>query len=197
MAWSLWALTTICHQLGLDHHNRSQGTWSTFLGYSSQHFLKHWLKWGAKGFIFSGTWCLGLILTRKLSLIRKANSRIFSLSTPGLSFGLQTDHNLAETVIRTFPAQKNWFSIAPWFFHNSLVNDYVHFGLVNCAIIYRFRFRVLRHHEDQLGWASCLSPQGPKDWINNQAVITSIFFTPEWLPKSSRLKAQLWMQSVF
>jgi len=116
---------------------------------------------------------------------------------PGLSFGLQTDHNLAETVIRTFPAQKNWFSIAPWFFHNSLVNDYVHFGLVNCAIIYRFRFRVLRHHEDQLGWASCLSPQGPKDWINNQAVITSIFFTPEWLPKSSRLKAQLWMQSVF
>jgi hypothetical protein len=70
---------------------------------------------------------------------------------PGLSFGLQTHHNLVETVIHTFPAKKNWFSIAPWFFHNSLVNDYVHFGLVNCAIIYRFRVGVLRHCVDQLG----------------------------------------------
>jgi hypothetical protein len=33
-----------------------------------------------------------------------------------------------------------------------------------------------------------LTPQGPKDWINNQSVITSIFFPPEWLPKSSRLE---------
>jgi hypothetical protein len=39
----------------------------------------------------------------------------------GLSFGLQTDHNLAETVIRTFPAQQNRFIIAPSFFHNLLV----------------------------------------------------------------------------
>jgi hypothetical protein len=74
----------------------------------------------------------GLILTRKLSLIRKANSRIFSLRTPGLSFGLQTDDNLAETVIRTFPAQKDLFSIGPWFFCNLLINDSVHFGLVYC-----------------------------------------------------------------
>ncbi len=116
---------------------------------------------------------------------------------PGLSFGLQTYHNLVETVIRTFPAQKNWFSIAPWFFHNSLVNDYVHFGLVNCAIIYRFRVGVLRHHVDQLGWASCLSPQGPKEWINNQSLITSIFFTPEWLPKWSRLKPNYECKAFF
>jgi hypothetical protein len=54
------------------------------------------------------------------------------LRTRALSFGLQTDHNLAETVISTFPAQQNWFSIAPWFFQISLVNDSVDFGLVNC-----------------------------------------------------------------
>ncbi len=39
---------------------------------------------------------------------------------------------LAKTVMCTFPAQQNWFSVAPWIFNNSLVNDSVQFGLVNC-----------------------------------------------------------------
>jgi len=75
------------------------------------------------------------------------------LRTRALSFGLQTDHNLAETVISTFPAQQNWFSIAPWFFQNSLVNGSGHFGLVNCynLQIFEFCIRVLPHQVDQLG----------------------------------------------
>jgi hypothetical protein len=85
------------------------------------------------------------------NIIIDKKSQFKDSKIPGLRFGLQTDHNFLETMIHTFPTQQNWFNIAPWFFHNSLVNDFVHFGLVNCAIIYRFIVGVLRHHLDQLG----------------------------------------------
>ncbi len=127
---------------------------------------------------------------KNIITIRRANLRISSLRTPCLSFGLETDQNLAETVIPTFPAQKNQFSIVPWLFHNSLVFDFVHFGLVNC---YNLQIQNWGSQTPSGStWVSfILSPQGPKDWRNNQSVITSIFFIPEWLPKLSRLEHNL------
>jgi len=43
LPWSLWSLTTICYQLGLDHHKLEHdppAQWLTFLGHDSQDFVK-------------------------------------------------------------------------------------------------------------------------------------------------------------
>jgi hypothetical protein len=48
---------------------------------------------------------------------KKGKFKDFQFEDSRLSFGLQTDHNLAETVIHTFSAQNNWFSIGFFAIH--------------------------------------------------------------------------------
>jgi hypothetical protein len=158
LPWSLWALTTICHQLGLDQKQiRSQGTWSTCLMTDiprivSQHFLEHWLNWGTKP-----SFCLeqefgpnsyNNIMTDKMSQFKDSqfkDSRFEFWVADRSQFGRNCDPYLPST---TKLVQ-----------HCSMV-----FSQFTCkllctfwsAIIYNLEFRigVLSHQVDQLGWAS-------------------------------------------